>query len=74
MRFIDEIPFALLIVMAILMLGAPFVPEPHLIEKLRMLGAGSLREPIDIFDLFWHLLPAILLIIKLKRKNRSAAK
>ena len=74
MRFIDEIPFALLIVMAIFMLGAPFVPEPHLIEKLRMLGAGRLREPIDIFDLFWHLLPAILLIIKLKRKNRSAAK
>ena len=74
MRFIDEIPFALLFVMAIFMLGAPFVPEPHLIEKLRMLGAGSLREPIDIFDLFWHLLPAILLIIKLKRKNRSAAK
>jgi hypothetical protein len=55
------------------MLGAPFVPEPHLIEKFRMFGAGTLREPIDIFDVFWHLLPAILLIIKLKRKNRSAA-
>jgi hypothetical protein len=74
MRFIDDIPLALLIAMSIFMLGAPFVPEPHLIEKFRMLGAGTLREPIDIFDVFWHLLPAILLIIKLKRKNRSAAK
>jgi hypothetical protein len=73
MRFIDQIPLALLIAMSIFMLGAPFVPEPHLIEKFRMFGAGTLREPIDIFDVFWHLLPAILLIIKLKRKNRSAA-
>ena len=74
MRFIDEIPLPLLIVMTIFMLGAPFVPEPHLIEKFRMLGEGTLSKPIDIFDVLWHLLPAILLVIKLKRQSRNPAK
>ncbi len=71
MRFIDQIPLPLLIIMTILMLGAPFVPEPHLIEKLRMFGEGTLSKPIDIFDVFWHLLPATLLAIKLKRKSHN---
>lgn len=49
-----------------LMLGlAPFVPEPHLFEKLKMLLAGELVKPIDIFDLFMHGTPVLLLILKL---------
>lgn len=67
MKFIDRIPLTLLIVLAIFMLGAPFVPEPHLVEKMRMLAAGSLSKPLDIFDVFWHLLPAILLLLKVAR-------
>jgi hypothetical protein len=74
MHFIDEIPLPLLIVMTVFMLGAPFVPEPHLIEKFRMLGEGTLGKPIDIFDVLWHLLPATLLAIKIKRQRRNAAK
>lgn len=73
MRLIDGLPLPLLIAMSIFMLGAPFLPEPHLVEKFRMLVEGTLSKPIDIFDIFWHLLPAILLIIKLQRQNRSAA-
>ncbi len=71
MRFIDEFPLALLVVLAILMLGAPFVPEPHLVEKARMLRQGTLTRPIDIFDVFWHLLPSVLLGVKLYRKYRG---
>ena len=49
-----------------LMLGlAPFVPEPHLFEKLKMLSAGELVKPIDIFDLLMHGTPLILLVLKL---------
>ncbi|MDH5393714.1 MAG: RND transporter [Gammaproteobacteria bacterium] len=49
-----------------LMLGlAPFVPEPHLFEKLKMLSAGELVKAIDIFDLFMHGTPAVLLLLKL---------
>ncbi len=65
MAFLDRIPYPLLIGLAVFMALAPFVPEPHLLEKLRMLVNGTLTRPIDIFDLFWHLLPAILLLLKL---------
>ncbi len=46
----------------VLLLGfAPFFPQPHIVEKLRMLMAGTLKRPIDIFDLFWHAWPFALL-------------
>ena len=64
MRWLDKIPYSLLIAAAIFMLGAPFMPEPHLIEKARMLAEGRLTRPLDIFDVFWHLLPVLLLGIK----------
>ena len=68
-RFVDGIPLPLLIGLAIFMLGAPFVPEPHLVEKMRMLADGTLTQPLDIFDVLWHLLPALLLAVKLARRR-----
>lgn len=67
MKLLDQIPLAVLVVATVFMLGAPFVPEPHLVEKFRMLGEGRLTRPLDIFDVFWHLLPALLLALKLAR-------
>ncbi|NTV14871.1 MAG: RND transporter [Desulfobulbaceae bacterium] len=46
---------------------APFVPQPHLLEKLKMLTAGRLVKPLDIFDLFLHLIPLLLLVAKVVR-------
>ena len=54
----------MLIILAILMGIAPFNAEPHLIEKLNMLMAGTLVKPLDIFDLLMHSAPLVLLIIK----------
>ena len=71
MRFIDRIPFVLLLLATLFMLGAPFVPEPHLVEKMRMLAEGTLTKPLDIFDVFWHLLPATLLAVKIVRLKRG---
>jgi len=71
LRFIDGLPFSLLIVMTAWMLGAPFLPEPHLVEKMRMLSEGTLTRPLDIFDVFWHLLPATLLTVKVVRWKRN---
>jgi len=71
MQFIDRLPFSLLLVVTVFMLGAPFVPEPHLIEKMRMLAEGRLTKLLDIFDVFWHLLPAILLTVKIVRRQRN---
>jgi hypothetical protein len=69
MQLIDRIPYPVLIVLTLFMLGAPFVPEPHLVEKMRMLAEGTLTRPLDIFDVFWHLLPAALLAVKIARSN-----
>lgn len=74
MRFIDNFPYPLLIVLTLFMLGAPFVPEPHLLEKMRMLSEGTLTQPLDIFDVFWHLLPAALLVLKVRRQRQNPPK
>ncbi len=72
MTFLDKFPYPLLIGLAVFMALAPFVPEPHLLEKLKMLLDGSLTKPVDIFDLFWHLLPAILLLLKFLHERKQA--
>ena len=66
MKFLDSLPYLPLVIIAIIMGLAPFTP-PHLVEKFRMLMNGDLRKPIDIFDLFFHLAPAVLLLAKLWR-------
>ncbi len=73
MRWLDKIPYSLLIAATIFMLGAPFMPEPHLVEKARMLAEGQLTKPLDIFDVFWHLLPALLLGLKLATGRKPTA-
>ncbi len=64
LEHLDNIPYIVLVPAAVLLLLAPLAPEPHVIEKLRMLKAGTLKRPIDIFDLCFHLLPTILLCVK----------
>ena len=70
-KYIDRIPLLPLAVAAIFMSLAPFSPEPHLLEKSRMLINGELIKPIDIFDLFWHSFLIVLLIIRLVRYKQS---
>jgi hypothetical protein len=67
MRWLDRISWGLLLPIAALLALAPFMPEPHLWEKLKMLGAGTLSRPIDIFDLFLHGSGLILIVFKLIR-------
>lgn len=67
LRFLDEFPLSVLIVIALGLGLAPFFPEPHIWEKLKMLANGTLTRPIDIFDLVFHLSPTALVLIKLIR-------
>ncbi|MAT65167.1 MAG: RND transporter [Gammaproteobacteria bacterium] len=71
MQWLQRLPWAVLIIGTLTLGLAPFVPEPHLVEKLRMLFQGELSRPIDIFDLVMHgAFPALLLgrvILALKR-------
>jgi len=72
LKHIDRIPLLVLAVAATVMALAPFAPEPHLLEKTRMLIHGKLVRPVDIFDLFWHSFLLVLLVIRLMRLKSSA--
>ncbi len=65
MRWLDKIPYLFIAPLAIFLALAPFSPEPHLWEKLKMLSAGTLVRPIDMFDLFLHASPLVILLLKL---------
>ena len=71
LAWIDRLPLAVLIIAALTLGLAPFFPEPHILEKLRLLAAGDLVRPIDIFDLLLHAAPWVLLAIKLGRLGKS---
>lgn len=64
-NLLDQLPWNI-VILACLTLGlAPFVPEPHIWEKLKMLVAGTLARPIDIFDLLMHAAPFLVAALKL---------
>jgi hypothetical protein len=74
MKFIDQMPLAVLIVIALTLGLAPFSPQPHIVEKLGMIYSGTLSKPIDIFDLLLHGTPWVLLAIKLIRLGVNQVK
>lgn len=68
MKWIDKMPLLPLAAVAVFMAVLPLHSTPHLLEKLNMLQSGVLSRPIDIFDLFMHGTPAVLLIIRIVRE------
>lgn len=67
MKWLDNIPLLMIALPAFLLAISPIGSEPHLIEKLRMLSEGTLKKPIDIFDLLLHSVPLVILALKLVR-------
>ena len=47
MQWLDRIPLAALVIATVLLGPAPFVPEPHLWGKLKMLAAAHLRPDLN---------------------------
>jgi len=68
-NWIDRQPLTLFVIASLTLGLAPFMPEPHIIEKFRMLSAGELSRPLDIFDLVLHAAPWLLLALKLYRQT-----
>ena len=64
MRWINSLSWTFVLVISLTLGLAPFLPEPHVVEKLTMLFSGELAKPIDIFDLFLHGTPWVLLMLK----------
>ena len=51
---------------------APFLPEPHIVGKLRWVAGGAVgMGAMDWFDLALHGSPWVLLIISLVQKMRT---
>ena len=69
---IDKLPWLLVILLCLTLGLAPFMPEPHIVEKLRMLKQGTLTKPIDIFDMLLHAAPFLLALLKLALMLRKA--
>jgi len=63
-KWLDKLGWPTVILFALLLGLAPFRPEPHVVEKLRMLFDGTLSRPIDIFDLILHGAPWVVLVLK----------
>ena len=72
-RFLRVIPFSILLLLCLTLGLAPFLPEPHIWEKLKMLLAGELRAALDWFDLLFHAAPWLLLLLKLTLGRPSRA-
>ncbi len=67
----ELLEYKFLVPLALLLGLAPFLPQPHITEKASMLLAGELKRPIDIFDLFWHAWPFVLLGVRIIRDISS---
>lgn len=72
-QFLGQIPLNILVVICLTLGLAPFTPEPHLWEKLKMLAAGDLVRPVDIFDLVLHGTPWLVLALKLTLGSKEQA-
>ncbi len=68
LNWIDRLPLGGLLLIALTLGLAPFTPEPHVWQKLKMLVAGELVRPLDIFDLLLHGTPWVLLLLALSRR------
>jgi len=68
MALLDQVSFTILLFGCATLGLAPFVPEPHIWGKLKMLRAGTLKKPIDWFDLALHAAPFVLLLLKIIRE------
>ena len=63
-RWLDSLPWAAVAIACATLGLAPFLPVPHVLEKLGMLLRGQLVRPIDWFDLVLHGSPWAILVGK----------
>lgn len=65
LHWINDTPLIVFIMFAVTLGLAPFIPEPHIWEKIKMIRNRTLTRPLDIFDFVMHCVPWGLLLIKL---------
>jgi hypothetical protein len=60
-----RIPLLPLVIFAFTLGLAPLLPEPHILQKVKLLISGNLVRPIDMADLLLHGTPWLLLALKI---------
>ena len=60
---LDRLPWIWVLPVAAWLAVAPITPEPHLVEKLRLLAQGALVRPIDVFGLALPSVPPCLVAL-----------
>ena len=70
-RLLDALPLWVVLALCLTLGLAPFMPEPHIWEKLKMLAAGGLTRPVDIFDFALQGTPFLVLTLKLALRRRG---
>jgi hypothetical protein len=63
-RWLERLPWTVVLIACASLGLAPFAPVPHVVEKLGMLFRAQLVRPIDWFDLVMHGAPWALLVGK----------
>lgn len=71
LTWLDRLPRIWFLPLAAWLAAAPVTPEPHRVEKLRLLSQGTLTRPLDVFDLAMHAMPLLLVALKLWRQLRA---
>ncbi len=71
-RWIAGLPWSYVIIACLTLGLVPFMPEPHVWEKLKMLAAGTLSRPVDMFDLLMHGAPFLVAAAKMALRPRQA--
>lgn len=67
LKIIDNLPFGPVMFLGTVFTLMPFVPEPHLWQKIMMITNGLYMAPIDWFDICVHGGAALLVAFKLTR-------
>jgi F0F1-type ATP synthase assembly protein I len=63
-QYLNKLPWGIIVILCLTLGLAPYKP-PHIVEKFTMLFQGRLIRPLDWFDLVFHSIPWVLLVLKL---------
>ncbi|HEX9655742.1 MAG TPA: hypothetical protein VGB89_02360 [Bacteroidota bacterium] len=63
-----------LLIGTLLLAFAPFIPQSHLVQKFKLFMNGSLTNPIDIFDVFYHSLGLLVFAFRFYAQRVIAEK
>ena len=73
MNIIAGIPWVIVIIACVTVGLAPYNP-PHVWNKTILLFAGNLTLPVDWWDLFFHWVPWVFLVLKISAAVRARIK